>query len=113
MIGLRRDSFYGCARVVLCALAPALFTSACAPPPPRVPLETILYERPVVSGKKLLIVLLPGNGDKPSAFEKHGLIDAVRKRGIPSDLVAVNAHLGYYRDGSIFRRLKEDVIDPA
>jgi pimeloyl-ACP methyl ester carboxylesterase len=28
-------------------------------------------------------------------------------------MIAVNAHLGYYRNGSIFTRLKEDVIDPA
>lgn len=113
MTGLQRDSFCGCLSVLLCMLAAVLFTAACGPPPPRVPLETISYEHPALSGKKLLIVLLPGNGDKASSFEKHGLIEAVRKRGIPADLVAVNAHLGYYRDGSIFRRLKEDVIDPA
>jgi len=113
MTRLWRENVSGCLRVLLCALAAAFFASACGPPQPKVPLETILYERPAVSGKKLLIVLLPGNGDNPSAFEKHGLIDAVRKRGISADLVAVNAHLGYYLDGSIFRRLKEDVIGPA
>jgi len=59
------------------------------------------------------LVFLPGYGDKPSAFEQHGLLRAARARGMVVDLVAVDAHLAYYEKGTLFTRLKEDVIDPA
>lgn len=61
----------------------------------------------------LLFVYLPGNGDPPAAFERHGLAALVRERGIPADIIAVNALLGYYDNGTILDRLKQDVIDPA
>lgn len=60
----------------------------------------------------LLFVYLPGNGDPPAAFERHGLAAMVRDRGIPADIIAVNALLGYYENGTILDRLKQDVIDP-
>ena len=100
-------------RTVMFALIAVFLFAACAPPTARIPLETIHYQRPIGGGHRLLIVFLPGNGDKPTAFEKRGLVDAVRSRGIDADMVAVNAHLGYYINGSFIRRLKEDVIGPA
>jgi pimeloyl-ACP methyl ester carboxylesterase len=102
----------GCRRYLSIALAAAFFLFGCVPPV-TVPIETVNYERPAPAQRSLLIVYLPGNGDKPTAFERHGLLGALRQKGIPADVVGVNAHLGYYRNGSIFQRLKEDVIDPA
>ena len=81
-------------------------------PPTKVPIDTLRYEAPAGLHDRLF-VFLPGNGDKPSAFERHGFLKAVRDRGLPVDMIAVNAHLGYYMNGTIFTRLKEDVIDPA
>lgn len=109
----RRNNVCGCRRAWVCALAAAFLFPTCGLPPSRVPIDTILYERGASSAGNVLIVYLPGKGDSPRSVEQHGMVGAVRKRGIPADIVAVNAHLGYYRDGSIFRRLKEDVIDPA
>ncbi len=112
MTRLRRDGFCGCRRYLGIALAAAFLSSGCAPPV-TVPIETVFYERPAPAPRPLLIVFLPGNGDKPTAFERHGLLDAVRKKCLPADVIGVNAHLGYYRNGSIFQRLQEDVIGPA
>jgi pimeloyl-ACP methyl ester carboxylesterase len=82
-------------------------------PATKVPIETIHYDAPKVQGRRLLFVFLPGNGDPVSVFQKKGLIEAVRERGLPADVIAVNAHLGYYMNGSFFIRMKDDVIGPA
>ncbi len=86
----------------------------CNPPyrPPTVPIGTLRYDAPGGPHRELL-VYLPGYGDKPSAIEQHGLVRAARARGLTADIVAVDAHLAYYEEGTIFTRLKEDVIDPA
>lgn len=110
---LVRNFLNGCRRSLPIVLAAVFSSSACAPPPARAPLDTVLHERKAPGPPALLIVYLPGNGDKPTAFEDHGLLDALRRKGVPADVVMVNAHLGYYLNGSVFRRLKEDVVNPA
>jgi hypothetical protein len=101
-----------------CRLAAVLLffflACGCQPPyrPTKIPIDTIRYDAPGGPHRQLF-VFLPGYGDKPSAFDQHGLLPAVRARGLAADIVAVDAHLGYYVDGTILTRLKEDVIDPA
>lgn len=86
----------------------------CNPPyrPATVPIDTIRYDAPGGPHQELM-VFLPGYGDTPSAVERHGLVRAVWARGLAADIVAVDAHLGYYQDGTILTRLKEDVINTA
>jgi pimeloyl-ACP methyl ester carboxylesterase len=79
----------------------------------KIPMDTLRYDAEEIRGPRLLFVFLPGNGDRISVFEKKGLIDAVRAHGIHADMIAVNAHLGYYENGTILNRLREDVIGPA
>jgi len=89
----------------------AVFLGGCARPL-AVPIETELLagiEQPL----RILLVYLPGNGDAADAFKRNGLISLLRERNINADVLGVNAHLGYYRNGSILERLKLDVIDPA
>lgn len=60
-----------------------------------------------------LIICLPGIGDVGLDFEAHGFVEAA-KRGVPgSDLLAVDAHLGYYLRGEFHERLTQDVIEPG
>lgn len=81
-------------------------------PPPKIPIDTVRYD--AASGDhKVLFVFLPGNGDPPDVFEKKGLLTALRARQLSIDAIAVNAHIGYYMEGSVFDRLKKDIIDPA
>ncbi len=91
-----------------------LFLAGCYPwyPPPKTPIDALRYTMPETE-HRLLIVFLPGNGDSLRTFEREGLVDAVRARKLPADMVAVDAYLSYYVNGSVFTRLKEDVIDPA
>lgn len=93
-------------------LLAAVFFFGCNQPL-RVPIETVHYDAAERRSPHYLFVFLPGNGDPVSVFAKKGFIDAVRARKLPVDMIAVNAHLGYYENGTVFIRLKEDVIDPA
>ncbi len=89
----------------------AVFQSGCARP------LTAPIETEFLSGTEqphhILLVYLPGNGDAVDAFKRNGLISLLRERNSNADILGVNAHLGYYRNGSILERLKQDVIDPA
>jgi pimeloyl-ACP methyl ester carboxylesterase len=84
----------------------------CYYPAPKVPLDTLRYDAPG-GDRKQLIVFLPGNGDPLTVFDENGMVAAVRARNLPVDIIAVDAHIGYYMTGSILARLKQDVIDPA
>jgi pimeloyl-ACP methyl ester carboxylesterase len=60
-----------------------------------------------------LVVWLPGAASRPEEFETHGFVAALRAAGVAADAVAVDSHLGYFRDASVLRALREDVIAPA
>lgn len=58
-------------------------------------------------------VLLPGYGDSVESFSETGFVDIARERLDGREraaFVAVDAHIGYYRDGDIGRRIKDEVI---
>jgi pimeloyl-ACP methyl ester carboxylesterase len=79
------------------------------------PIATLRYDnpaRPAAEGKKLLI-FLRGAGGGNSVFERHGLVNEVITRGLPFDMVAPDAHFGYYSSETLGRRLYEDIIIPA
>lgn len=81
--------------------------------PAKVPIDSIYYKDSDDSKNRCLLVLLPGRGGSAKDFEEEGFIREVRKEGLNIDMVAVEAHLGYYANRSIVTRLKEDVIEPA
>jgi pimeloyl-ACP methyl ester carboxylesterase len=94
------------------ALLLAMLMYGCYPAT-KVPIDTIHYGAGDVKGPRLLFVFLHGNGDRISVFDKEGFVGAVRARGLPVDMISVDAHIGYYMNGTILTRLKEDVIEPA
>jgi pimeloyl-ACP methyl ester carboxylesterase len=82
------------------------------------PLETLRYPGEARSTPaEDLFVLLPGLGDYADTFERHGVVDLLRGEDfadvLPADVLAVNAHLGYYSNRSVLVRLREDIIEPA
>lgn len=96
----------------LTAISLAVLLCGCIPPT-KVPIETIHYGAGDIKDPRLLFVFLHGNGDRNSVFDQEGLVGAVRARGLPVDMISVDAHIGYYMNGTILTRLKEDVIEPA
>lgn len=99
---LLRLSFFAC----------AILVSGCAASP-KVPLDIISYPvRPSVKAENLLI-LLRGIGASNSIFEEEGIIDEIRRRRLPIDIVAPDTHVGYYDSHTLEERLRTDIIIPA
>lgn len=90
-------------------------TTGCAAlRPPTAPLRAVDLLRGAATGEnRCLAVLLPGRWNEPEQFRDSGFAAAVTARKLALDLVAVDAHLGYYRARSIVERLRADVIGPA
>ena len=80
-----------------------------------VPIGVLRYENPAkpAEGGKKLLIFLRGIGGDHTIFKSNGLVDQVIERGLPFDMVAPDAHFGYYRSETLGRRLHEDIIVPA
>jgi len=92
----------------------AVLSSGCARlMPTKVPIGTELY--PAVPGRQAetLWVLLPGRGDPVTSFADHGFVGDARAAGVAADMVAVDAHAGYYAKNTIVERVWADVLAPA
>jgi pimeloyl-ACP methyl ester carboxylesterase len=76
-----------------------------------VPLRQVSY--PGTGRPRTLVVLLPGRHDTPQDFRRAGVPELAARAGARVDMVAVDAHLGYYLKGMILDRLREDVLSPA
>ncbi len=83
---------------------------------PRTPMPVIRYS--LAAGahphhSSTLIILLPGRRDRAPIFAREGFIDIMRRHGVSADLLAADAHIGYYRRGTLVRQLHEEVLEPA
>lgn len=90
----------------------ALLSSGCVKPG-TAPMRTVYFTPSEPGPDTALFIFLPGRWDEPESFFKEGFVAAVRRMGIRADMMAVDAHLGYYFDGSFPQRFREDVIIPA
>jgi pimeloyl-ACP methyl ester carboxylesterase len=61
----------------------------------------------------VLLVMLPGAGDRPEDLIDNGFVRALRERALPVDVAVAYAGTGYYLDASIAARLSADIIAPA
>lgn len=90
----------------------ALFALGCAAlRPARVPMPVERLATGSAAGR-CAVVLLPGRYDRPESFAKAGFAEALAARGIDAEVVAPDAHLGYYTGRTVLERLHEDVIAP-
>lgn len=79
---------------------------------PRTPMESIAFREQGPTRARGAIVLLPGFGDRPEAFSKHGFVAELLRAEPQYDVFAADAHFGYYRKRSLIERLDRDVIAP-
>ncbi len=104
-------------RFVLIALLALQCLAGCSTmilaPLPTVPMPALDYRADNSVRQRNLLVLLRAYGEDNTVFVKQGIIDDVFSRHLPFDVIAPNAHFGYYRSRSLEERLKEDIIDPA
>ncbi len=88
----------------------ALFLTACSwAPPPTQPMSNI--SQPTERRSDMLLVFLPGRGDRGPDFVERGFLEVGAGRGY--DMLAADAHFGYYMSETIVDRLHEDIILPA
>ena len=64
-------------------------------------------------GARHLIAFLPGAWDVAEDFQRFGFVSQVRGRGLAADIVAVDSHVGYFNNGSIAERVRDEVVVPA
>ena len=80
---------------------------------PTVPLASLSYQNNDAGRQRNLLVLLRGFGEDNSIFAAEGIIDEIRTRKLPFDVIAPDLHFGYYQAQTVETRLKEDIIEPA
>ena len=97
---------------ILTLLIASLFLSGCASTS-NGPLQSLTYPRDDNVRQPNLLVLIRGLGADHTVFAKEGVIEEIRDLGLPFDVIAPNAHFGYYQDETFAQRLREDVIEPA
>jgi len=90
-----------------------LLTLAACTPAAKIPLPVLEYGQIESSGHQTLLIILRGIGGNHTDFEKYGLIDQVRAKNLPLDIIVPDAHFGYYQTETIEKRLKQDIVDPA
>lgn len=61
---------------------------------------------------KGLVVLLPGIGDSPNDFVRHGFVELIKSANPSLDVVAVDAPLSYYVRGLLSERVHHDIVKP-
>lgn len=93
-----------------------LLLAACAGlPRTRTPMPVLHYHVTTTDPHRpgTLYILLPGRKDHADVFAREGFIDLMRRQGLTADIVATDAHAGYYVRGSLLRQLHDEVIVPA
>lgn len=60
--------------------------------------------------RECLVVFMPGMSDGPDTFRAQGFLRDASRASSRCDLVAPNAHLGYYYDHTVRERLSRDIL---
>jgi pimeloyl-ACP methyl ester carboxylesterase len=76
-------------------------------------MDTLWYTYAGLDRPCCLVIFLPGRWDSAAHYEQEQFIEAVRQAGLAVDMVAVEAHYGYYTRHTVVERLKADVVAPA
>lgn len=95
------------------ALMPLLSSCNLLLRPTPTPIPTQAFPHAASERAATLVVWLPGRRDSPADFARHGIVETLREAGIKADVIAVDAHLGYYFQRTVIERLRADVLVPA
>ena len=93
-------------------LLPVTLCMGCIPAA-TAPIPTLEYLQESGTQGENLLILIRGIGGSNKSFEAYGLIEEIRRRQLPFDIVAPDAHFGYYKAENVEDRLNEDIILPA
>lgn len=76
------------------------------------PMPVVRFTKLGARSARGALVLLPGFGDRPETFEQRGFVAALRRHAPAYDVIAADAHFGYYRKRMLLPRLHADVVQP-
>lgn len=94
----------------LVMLAASVILPACMTTPPATnPMASVTPNPDRQSDR--LVIMLPGRGDRGGDFRERGFFDIAA--GQDFDVIAADAHFGYYRARTLGQRLHEDIVQPA
>lgn len=71
-----------------------------------------VYAAPGGAERRVLVIMFPGYGDTGDDFETHGFIDIMRQHGIDADVLALDAHIGYYASRTLLDVMHDEVLTP-
>jgi pimeloyl-ACP methyl ester carboxylesterase len=100
-------------RIPLLVLSLAFAGCLYLPRPTVAPIPSVTLSVSPSSTTKTLVVFLPGRGDSMNDFVGKGLLATLSEAAVAVDVVCVDAHMGYYLNGSLVERLQQDVLGPA
>ncbi len=99
-------------RLTLPVVLAALLAGCAYVRSPEIPMAKVRYTQLGAAKARGALVLLPGFGDGPETFADHGFLAALRRRAPQYDVIAADAHFGYYRKRCLVERLERDLIGP-
>lgn len=76
-------------------------------------LDVLEFAAPCPQPVTTLVVLLPGAYDTAEDFVRHQFVLSLHRHGVAADVVAADAHMGYYNNDLIVERLHCDIVTPA
>jgi len=94
------------ALVLLCSLGGCYWRVA------REPMPFLTYGDLGPQRARGVIVMLPGFGGGAEDFDEYGFVRVLRKSAPGFDLVAADAHFGYYQNNTLVDQLHKSVIGP-
>jgi pimeloyl-ACP methyl ester carboxylesterase len=78
-----------------------------------IPMKVLRDHSGCATSASTLVVMLPGAYSLPEEFVQEGFVADLRRHSAATDVVMVDAHLGYFTDRSVLRRLRDDVVLPG
>jgi pimeloyl-ACP methyl ester carboxylesterase len=94
------------------ALALLVSLSGCYWRIAREPMPFVTYGELGPERARGAIVLLPGFADQPKDFDVNGFVPVLHKNAPEYDIVAPDAHVGYYNNATLVEQLHANVIGP-
>jgi len=76
-------------------------------------MRTLIDQGPAGERSPIAIALLSGTYSAPEDFIREGFPAVVRSHGIHAEIVMAEVRAGWFADGSVVRRIREDVVMPA
>jgi hypothetical protein len=62
---------------------------------------------------RVTLLMLPAAGGRAEDFVERGFVGCLRRRGLPVDVLAVDARFDDYLEGAIAGRIESEVVQPA